>query len=158
MARMIATSRPSKNQYFTNKAQDVFRRARANDLSLFSGSAMVADFSVYMDGVNVFFLVLLSADGLFGIVTALANDALVFNLDSFMASLNNPRKSEGEAEEEEEEEKVNLRKNQDFIDMYVYIYITKEQEEKKNRKYQQFFDAHLYGGIIHKKQGEPIDK
>lgn len=92
---------------------------------------MVADFSVYMDGVSVFFLVL-SADGLLGIVTALANDALVFNLDSFMANLSNPKNNEGEeAEEEEEEGKVNLRKSQDFIDMYVYIYITKRTRGKE---------------------------
>lgn len=131
MAKMIATSKPSKNQYFTNKAQLVFLRELAKDLSLFSGSAIVADFSVYMDGVNVFFLVL-SADGLFGIVTALANDELVFNLDSFMANLSNPKNNEGEAEEEEEEEeKANLRRNQDFIDMYVYIYITKRTRGKE---------------------------
>lgn len=100
---MIATSKPSKNQYFTNKAHDFFLTETANNLNLFSGSAIVADFSVYMDGVNVFFL-LISADGLLGIVTALANDELVFNLDSFMANLNNPKNSEGEELEEVEEE------------------------------------------------------
>ena len=99
---MIATSKPSKNQYFTNKAHNFFLAEIANSLNLFSGSVIVEDFSVYIDGVKIFFLAI-SADALLGIVTALANDELVFNLDSFMANLNNPKNNEGEELEEEEE-------------------------------------------------------
>lgn len=51
IASIIDINKPSKNQYFTNKAQDTLLIVKRIDLNFVWSAAIVADFSVYTDGV-----------------------------------------------------------------------------------------------------------
>jgi hypothetical protein len=75
-----------------------------------------------MDGVD-FRLISL------GIVTALAKEEFVFSLDSFMANLNNPKKSE------EEEEEGLLRQGFITIVCLFILYVKNKRKRKKERRY-----------------------
>lgn len=107
IAKMIAISKPSKNQYFKNKAQAVrfvdFIISLNPRLFVVSG-AIVTDFSVKTDGVNVF-----RCNCWLCIVASLANEALFFNLDSFIINFNKSKKSKEEKEVIEEEERKRPR-------------------------------------------------
>lgn len=84
---MIATNKPSRNQYFTNSAHVVVLIV---DNSGFFSVNVVAD--VTEGGAF-----LRSIDG--DIVTALAIDDVAFIRDSFMANLYSPKNNEGEEDD-----------------------------------------------------------